>query len=344
MESCANETIWAWCAAVAVVAILAVLVMVAGANPLVLAGDIVQRALLDRSGLAESVTRAIPLTFIGLGLALAFRAQLFNIGADGQIIAGAALAVAVAPYLPGGAIGTAFFLLFGFVGGGVWGGIAGALKGRFNANEIIVTIMLNYVAIQLLSWLVRGPLQESMGILPRSEAIASGLRLPLLIEGTRVHLGLVVALLAAAVLSYVMRRTRFGFKLMVLGENKEAGAYAGQNVAIDSFLALALSGAVIGLAGAVEMSGVYGRLQEGFAPGYGITGIAVALVARLNPLMVPVSAFGFSLLFVGLGAVARGGAVPFPLIDIIEAAIIFLFVLSTVLASARRSRAMARAA
>jgi general nucleoside transport system permease protein len=307
-----------------IVAIL-VAIMLAGANPATVLSQMLERAVFTSTGLREALIRAIPFTLLGLGIAVAFRARIFNIGADGQLVAGAALAVACALVLPANPLGLLLFLLSGLVGGAVWGGIAGGLKARFGSNEIIVTIMLNYVALQLLSWLIRGPMQEAMGILPRTDAIDAALRLPVLVSGTRIHAGLLVALAAVVTIAFLMSRTRFGFKLSVVGSNPDAAVYAGLKPAMVAFLALTLSGGLAGLAGAVEIAGLYGRLQEGFAPGFGITAIAVALVARLNPWLVPVSAFGFSLLYVGLGAVARGGLVPFPLVHIIEGAIVLMF-------------------
>lgn len=327
----------AWATLAGLVVVVLGAIALAGANPAVVGAQIINRALLTRSGLAEAVTSAIPLCLIALGICVAFRARIFNIGGDGQVIVGAVLAVALAPFLPGGLLGLAAILVLGAIGGGIWGGIAGGLKTRFGANEIVTTIMLNYVAIQLLSWLIRGPLQEKMGIIPRSDAIDAGLMLPLIIPGSRIHLGLAIALVSAAVLAVVMARSRFGFRLAVLGEGPEAGIYAGLDPARTTFLALSVSGAFAGLAGAVEIVGLYGRLQDNFAAGYGITAIAVALVARLKPQWVPISAFAFAALHVGLGAVARGNAVPFPIVYIIEGATVLAFLLSGTIVKARRA-------
>lgn len=313
-------------------------VLAAGANPFSVAATMIGRALFTRSGLAETVTSAIPLCLIALGICVAFRARIFNIGGDGQVIVGAVLAVAAAPWLPGGVFGILLFLFLGTIGGGLWGGIAGGLKTRFGANEIVTTIMLNYVAIQLLSWLVRGPLQEAAGIIPRSEAIDPGLILPVLLPGTRVHLGLAIALVAAAGLALVMARSRFGFNIAVLGAGPEAGLYSGLDPARMTFQALALSGAFAGLAGAIEVAGLHGRLQDNFALGYGISAIAVALVARLKPQWVPLSAVGFAALHVGLGAVARGNIVPFPIVHLIEGATVIGFLVTDALVRARRAQ------
>lgn len=311
-------------------------ILIAGANPFNVMAGIAERALFTKAGLLEALLRSIPLTIMGLGIALAFRARVFNIGMDGQLIAGSVLAVALAPLLPANPIGLVLFLAAGIAGGALWGGIAGLIKARFGGNEIIATIMLNYVAIQLLSWLVRGPMQETMKIIPRTDPIDKALRLPILFDGTRVHLGLVIAILAVVVVALLAGRSRFGFKLDVVGANEHAARYAGIDPRWIAGLVLALSGALAGLAGAVEISGLYGRLQEGFAPGFGIAAIAVALVARLNPLFVPLSAFLFSLLYVGLGALARNGVVPFPIINIIEGMIILVFLAGSVAFSRRK--------
>lgn len=311
-------------------------ILLAGANPFSVMTGIAERALFTRAGLLEALLRTIPLTIMGLGIALAFRARVFNIGMDGQLTAGSVLAVALAPLLPANPIGLLLFLFAGIVGGALWGGIAGLIKARFGGNEIIATIMLNYVAIQLLSWLVRGPMQEAMKIIPRSDPIDKALRLPILFDGTRIHLGLVIAILAVVAAALLAGRSRFGFKLDVVGANEHAARYAGIDPRWIAGLVLALSGALAGLAGAVEISGLYGRLQEGFAPGFGIAAIAVALVARLNPLFVPLSAFLFSLLYVGLAALARNGVVPFPIINIIEGSIILVFLAGSVAFSRRK--------
>ena len=327
-------------ACLGLVALVIVAILLAGANPAAVLAQMLDRGVFTRAALAEAAMRTIPFTFLGLAIAVAFRARIFNIGADGQLIAGACLAVAASLILPGNILGLVLFLLAGFLGGAIWGGIAGWLKARFGANEVIVTIMLNYVAFQLLSWLIRGPMQEGMGILPRTDAIDAALRLPMLIEGTRIHAGLILALVAVVAIAFLVNRTRFGFKLTIIGSNPDAAVYAGLKPAMVAFLALTLSGALAGLAGAVEIAGLYGRLQEGFAPGFGITAIAVALIARLNPWWVPVSAFAMSLLYVALGAVARGGLVPFPLVHIIEAAIVLIFLAGSLVLEGRRRAAI----
>ena len=274
----------------------------------------------------ETLVYAIPLCVIGSGLAVAFRGGVFNIGGDGQLIAGSIAAVALAPWLAAlGFSGLLLFLLTGFVGGGAVGALVGWLRARFNANEIIVTIMLNYVAIQALAWVVRGPLQESMRFVPRSFPIGAALQLPYLMVGSRLHAGIWIAL-AAPLIAAALMRTSFGFKLAVLGDNPNAARYAGfpsQRLVVGAML---FSGACAGLAGAVEISALHHRLQDGFAEGYGVVGIAVALMARLSPLLVPFTAIVFAAFLAGSGALQRQLNVPFPIAWVIEGSVILAFI------------------
>jgi simple sugar transport system permease protein len=272
------------------------------------------------------LTHAIPLSLLALGVAVAFRAGIFNIGGDGQLICGAVLAVAAAPVLAAtGSLALPLFLLLGCIGGGLLGGLVGWLRARFGANEIIVTIMMNYVALQLLTWVIRGPLQEAMHIFPRSYAIGPLLHLPVIAEGTRLHAGLFIAVAAALVLQVLMSRTAFGFRLAVLGENPAAAAYAGIDARRATVAAMLLSGACAGLAGAVEIAGVHQKLEDNFADGFGLAAIAVALMARLQPWAIPFTAILFGVFYVGSGAVQRQLSVPFPLVWIIQGVVILGF-------------------
>jgi general nucleoside transport system permease protein len=324
---------------IAVAAVPAMFILAAGKSPFAAYAALIGYTLGTANGFAEVVVRAIPLTLIGLGVATAFRAGIFNIGGDGQLIIGAICGVAIAPWLglmpvPLGLFG---YLLIGFAGGAALGALVGWLRARFDANEIIVTIMLNYVALQLLTWVIRGPLQEPARIFPRSFPIPGVLELPVLIDNTRVHAGLVVALVAALILYIVMQRSAFGFRLIVVGENRTAAPFAGINDRRTIVLAMLVSGGLAGLAGAVEIAGLHHKLQDDFASGYGLAAIAVALMARLNPLGVPFTALLFGVFYVGAGALQRQAGIPFPIVWIIEGAVILAFLAYGALA--RRSAA-----
>ncbi len=308
----------------------ALFLLVAGKDPFRAIAIIVEQSLLSRDGFYETLARSIPLALAGLGIAIAFRASVYNIGGDGQLIAGAIVATAAVIGLDvGGLIALPLLLAAALAGGAALGGFAGWLKARFDANEIIVTILLNFIAVQLLVWVTRGPLQESARIFPRSNPLPEAARLPALVENTQLHAGLIVTAVAVAAVYWLMRLSVFGYQLIAVGENRAAAAYGGMATRRVIVLALALSGALCGLAGGVEVAGIFHRLEENFAVGVGITAIAVALLAQLNPLLVPLTAFLFGVLTVGAGTLQRQLGVPFPLIWIIDAIVIIAFLLAS---------------
>jgi ABC-type uncharacterized transport system permease subunit len=275
-------------------------------------------------GSSEVLVHAIPLTLIGLGVAFALRAGLFNIGGDGQLIAGAVLAVFFAPYFAGwGVLGLLAFLVLGFVGGAALGMFVGFLRERFNASEIIVTIMLNYVALQMASYLIRGPMEDPMRFFPRSYPIPPDCVLPIIVQGTRLHAGLIVALVMVVVLAILQGQTVLGFQSAVFGANPGAAGYAGFRVNRLAITVMAISGGLAGLAGAVQVGGIYQRIEDNMAEGFGLAGIAVALIGRLQPLAIPLAACLFGVFFAGAGALQRELALPFPLVWIVEATVIF---------------------
>jgi len=249
---------------------------------------------------------------------------LFNIGGDGQLIAGAVLAVFFAPYFAGwGVLGLLAFVALGFVGGAALGMFVGFLRERFNASEIIVTIMLNYVALQMASYLIRGPMEDPMRFFPRSYPIPPDCVLPIVVQGTRLHAGLIVALVMVVVLAILQGQTVLGFQSAVFGANPGAAGYAGFRVNRLAITVMAISGGLAGLAGAVQVGGIYQRIEDNMAEGFGLAGIAVALIGRLQPLAIPLAACLFGVFFAGAGALQRELALPFPLVWIVEATVIF---------------------
>jgi general nucleoside transport system permease protein len=298
-------------------------VLLAGHNPWSVLTTLLLYAF-GPQGWSEVLLHAIPLTLIGLGVAFALKAGLFNIGSDGQLIAGALLSVVFAPYFAGwGVTGLLVFLVLGFVGGAALGAFVGYLRAWFGTSEIIVTIMLNYVAQQVVSYLIRGPMQESSRFWPRSYAIPEDCVLPIIVPGTRLHAGLLVALIVAMLCAVAQKRTVLGFQSSVLGANPGAAAYAGFPVKILTLVVMAISGGLAGLAGAVEVAGIYQRIEENMAEGFGLAGIAVALIARLEPRAIPLAACLFGIFFAGAGALQRELGLPFPLVWVIEATVIF---------------------
>jgi simple sugar transport system permease protein len=252
--------------------------------------------------LQELVVKAIPIVTIAVGLALAYRANVWNIGAEGQLVAGA-IAGSVLPILaPGfqGPLTLPLMLIMATAGGAAYGAIPGFLRTRFGTNEILTSLMLVYVAGFLLDWLVRGPWRDPRGFgFPGSRAFSGDQIMPLLIPGTRVHLGLLLALIAVALACFVLRRTLTGFQISVLGQAPRAGAFAGfshKRMIVVVFLA---SGALAGLAGIGEVAGPVGKLDVVISPGYGFTAIIVAFLGRLNPVGVLVAGFVLALSYLG---------------------------------------------
>lgn len=283
---------------------------------------------LDAIGSATLV-RATPLILTGLAVAVAFQAGVFNIGAEGQFLMGAAATTAVA--LAGRALSPVLLLPLvlaaGAAAGGVWAWIAAALRTRFHVLEVISTIMLNFIAAYFISYLVRGPLQEPTHIFPQTESIVAAARLPHLWPGTRLHLGFVIACVACLTTWWVIRHTAAGFRLRVVGANPFAAKSAGQiDLRRVTTRAFVLSGAFAGLAGAIEVTGVTLALYENISPGYGYTAIAVALLARLDAMAVIMTGVLFGALEAGANAMQRDAGVPSVLVSIIEAAIILMLV------------------
>lgn len=274
-----------------------------------------------------TLVRAVPLILAGLAVALAFRAGILNIGAEGQLLAGAGAAAAVGIVLGDrlGILAVPAVLLAGALVGAAWAGIAALLRARFGVLEVISTIMLNFVALYGVSWLVRGPLQEPSHIYPQSLPLPLAARLPVVLPGTRLHLGFPLALLAAAVTWYALRHTAAGFRVLMTGANPEAARSAGGiDVARTMAGAFLASGALAGLAGAGEVSGVTFALYENLSPGYGYTAIAVALLARLEPWLVVPSGILFGALEAGAAAMQRDAGVPASVVTVVEAAVILI--------------------
>jgi simple sugar transport system permease protein len=280
---------------------------------------------------SATLVRAVPLTLIGLGIAIAFRGGAFNIGAEGQFYAGAIAATWVGLHVAGRPtlLGVGMLLISAALAGAAWIAVPVWLKLRFGVIEVISTLLLNFVAESLVSLMVQGPLQERTRIYPQSDAIAESARLPVL-AGTRLHAGFLLALGAAFLLWYLFTRTLWGFRLRAVGLGPRAAHVSG---GIDSqrmsAIALLLSGAMAGLAGGVEVSGVSYALFQNLSPGYGFTAIAVALLGGLNPIGVLIAGILVGALEAGAGAMQREAGVPAVAVYVVEAVIILVAVLAT---------------
>jgi simple sugar transport system permease protein len=291
---------------------------------------------------SATLVRATPLILAGCAVALAFRAGIWNIGAEGQLLAGAAAATAVSLHWEGiGGGGILVAAMFGgAVSGGAFAAIAAVLRARFAVLEIISTIMLNFVALHLVGYLIRGPLQEPTRIYPQSATIPDAAQLPILVPATRLHWGVVLASLIAIALWLMLRHTELGFRIRAAGANPVAARSAGSiDVKALTFGAFVASGALAGLAGAVEVSGVTYALYESLSPGYGYTAIAVALLARLNPLGILMTGTLLGALQAGGSAMQRDAGVPSVIVSIIEAVLVLSMVVMGVRGSMLAGRA-----
>ena len=276
-----------------------------------------------------TLVRATPLVLTGLAVAIAFRAGVFNIGAEGQFLLGATAGTTVALALSGlpAFVTIPAILLGAAIAGAAWAWIAAVLRLRFHVLEVISTILLNFVAANLVSYLVRGPLQEPTHIYPQTSAIPLVAQLPRFGAATRLHLGFAIAALACVVSWWVIRYTAGGFRLRVVGANPHAARSAGQiNVEQVTMRAFLTSGALAGLAGAIEVCGVTYALYENISPGYGFTAIAVALLARLNAAAVILTGIAFGALEAGGTAMQRDAGVPSVVVSVVEAGVILALV------------------
>ncbi|WP_333828119.1 ABC transporter permease [Pararhodobacter sp.] len=289
------------------------LAMLAGANPFATLGLILKGAAGSRFALLETLNRATPLIFTGLAVAVAFRAKLWNIGAEAQLYAGAVMAV----LLGTGALGWPSGLLLPAMAGAAM--LAGALvllgpallKVRFGVDEVVTTLLFNFVVLLFVSMLLEGPLKDPMGMgWPQSSRLIPEARLPRIVEGLRLHWGFALALISALVVWVIQSRTTLGYEMRAVGQNRQAAEFAGIPVGRVILKTALLSGGLAALAGFSEVAGLKGNLTLDISPGFGYTGIIVAMLALLNPLGVVVSAIFVAGVFVGADSMSRAAGVP----------------------------------
>jgi len=273
-----------------------------GKSPIIALKTLFISPLSSFYGITELAVKAAPILLIAVGLAVCFQAKVWNIGAEGQFTIGAIFSSIVAlafPNVNNYAI-LLLSLIAGVLGGAIWGSIPAFLKVRFNANEILTSLMLNYVAISLLNYLVRGQLKDPQGFnFPESAPFSEFASLPSLIAGTRLHWGVIFAFFAAVLIWFVLRLTFFGFSVRVVGSSAIAAEYAGIKSDRIILLSLLIAGGLAGLAGACEVLGSIGQLRPTISPGYGYTAIIAAFIGRLNPLGIILSSLLMALLYVG---------------------------------------------
>jgi simple sugar transport system permease protein len=264
-------------------------------------------------GLSETLLRATPLLFIGLGLSIAFSGKFWNIGAEGQMYFGVITSSAIgfllwdnfSPF-----IAFPIIFLFGFLGGALWGLVPALLKTKLNVDEIISTLMLNFIAIYILQYLVYDPWRDPQAQQNFSVPFPDILQLARLLPGARLHFGFILAILCVPLVMIIMKRSVLGYEIRVLGGSKEAARYGGISITRTTLLLAILSGGLAGLAGMSEMFGIQLRVVDGFSLGFGFTAIMVAFLARNNPLGVLIMSFFFGAIIEGGDAMKRGVGVP----------------------------------
>ena len=275
--------------------------------------------------LSSTLVRATPLLLIGSGMVIALRAGVINVGGDGQLLAGAVGATSVALGLgdSSGILTGAIALTVAAAAGAAWALLPAWLKSRFGTLEVVSTIMMNFLAVYVVSFLIRGPLQEPSGVYPQSATIPAVAHLPLLLDGTQLHAGIILAVLAVLAAWLLLERSAAGFRMRAVGSSARAAEIAGRiDVRTVQRGAFLTSGALAGLAGGVEVLGVTFALYENLSPGYGYTAIAVALLARLGPLQVIWSAILLGALGAGATAMQRDAGVPAGAATIVEATLV----------------------
>ncbi len=314
------------------------IIALAGRDPLLAYEGLWEGCCASPRALSETLVWATPYVFTGLGVALAFHGGLFNIGAEGQLARGALVAAWLGYALPGlvgplpAVVHLPLVLLAGTLAGAAWGAVPGWLKARTGAHEVINTIMLNYVALLAVSYLLNGPLRDPnpLNVIARTPEIALGARLPRLAPDLRLHAGLLLALVMTGVVWWGVYRTTLGFAIRAIGANPAAARAAGMPLGRLLVVTLALSGALAGLAGAVEVAGLNYRDELGFSLGYGFDAIAIALLARAQPLGVIPAALLLGALRNGAARMQFLAGVPVDLVVVLEG-LILLFVAAEVL-------------
>jgi ABC-type uncharacterized transport system permease subunit len=316
----------------------AILVSLAGADPLAAYRTMAEGAFGGARQLTETILKATPLILMGSGLMVAFRSRAWNIGGEGQYfmgaLAGFLVGLGLQDRLPGVVL-IPIILLAGAAGGAVWAGLAALLKVKRGINEIVTTLMLNYIARFLVLYLARGPLKDPGSYLPQSSQLVGGARMPTMV-GTRLHVGIVIAMLFLPITYILLWKTPLGFRLRAIGSNQDVARYAGMSVSFGVVFSLLFSGALAGLSGIIEISALHSRLKDGISGNYGFTGILGALLGRLHPAGVLIAAVFFAALTIGAQSMHSVYGLPIALAQVIHALVV-LFVLAAD-ALARRVR------
>jgi len=311
-----------------------IIIAIVRGNPLLAYYGLIQGSFGSAKALSETAVWATPYIFAGLAVALAFRGGLFNIGAEGQLALGAVAAALIGYALPEwlgvdipAIIHVSLAIIFGMAAGAFWAAIVGFLKAYTGGHEVINTIMMNYIALNTISYLLNGPMRDPSpsNVSARTPLIAESARLPVIFEGYRFHWGFVLALLVAFLVWWLLNKTTLGFEIRTVGANPDAAKYAGINVKRTIIVTMAFSGLLAGMAGALEVTGLNFRHELGFSIGYGFDAIAIALLGKSHPLGVVLASILFAAMRNGATRMQFLTQLPVDLISVLQA-LILLFV------------------
>jgi ABC-type uncharacterized transport system permease subunit len=311
-----------------------IIIAVVRGNPFLAYYGLIQGSFGSAKALSETAVWATPYIFAGLAVALAFKGGLFNIGAEGQLALGAVTSALIGYALPEWLghdipvyIHLPLTIILGMTAGAIWAAIVGFLKAYTGGHEVINTIMMNYIALNTISFLLNGPMKDRNpnNVIARTPMIADSARMPTIFEGFRIHWGFVLALLTAFVIWWILNKTTLGFEIRTVGANPDAAKYAGINVKRTIIITMALSGMLAGMAGALEVTGLNFRHELGFSIGYGFDAIAIALLGKSHPLGVVLAAILFAAMRNGATRMQFLTQLPVDLISVLQA-LILLFV------------------
>ena len=341
-------------ATIAALLVGAVMLLLLKVNPIEAYKAMWDGAFGSQNAVAETLVKATPLLLVGLGICISFRGDVINIGGEGQMIVGAILGTLIGITLvdwPGWAV-IPIALITGFIGGAIWGGIPGVLKAYFNVNEILSTVMMNAIAVQLMNFLLRGPMidpsqAELASKIPQTARLLDTFRLPRWVP-TRLHLGALIAVVLAILVYILLWRTTWGYRIRAVGQNPDASKYAGVKVRNYIVLALILSGAFAGLAGVMQVYGVnYRMITDGSASGFtgsaGFNGIVAALFGGLHPIGTIPASILFGALLVGANKMQRVVQVPSALITALNGLVVVFVVSSEIWRRRRQKKRLAAA-
>lgn len=312
----------------------AILILLSGSNPIAAYRALFAESFFDYWGISNTLVKTSPMLLAGLAVILPYKAGLFNIGAEGQIYLGGLFGAVIALALPDmpGWVGIPVILAASMLGGALWAAIPGYLRAYRGINEVIVTLLMNFIAIHIVSYAVSGPLLAEGAPYPYSEEVADQFHLPILMSQTDAHLGVLIGIVAAVLITFWLRSTPSGFQLQLVGRNQAAARYAGVKTKRTMMTAMMLGGALAGLAGGLEVLGLKYRLFHLFSAGYGYDGIIVAFIAALNPILAPLSAFFLAGLSAGAGTMQRAVGVEGSVVEAIQG-IVVLFAAASLMAT-----------